>query len=182
MPGGSMNRRMSLLSLGFLALLAAAAPDSIYVVGGPKPLDLSIAQIQSDLSAEIKPVDYKSKGVQHSFNCVPLISVLKEAGVQTDFVMQPGADPKTKNPQVRRVVLVTGSDGYSVVFSLAELIPAIGNRTVWLALEEDGKPLTGTDAPARLIVPDDKMPARAVHQIASINVIDISAPTTQPAQ
>jgi hypothetical protein len=174
---------MPILLLGFLTLIATApVPDSIHIEGGgASPADVTISQIQTELSAEIKPVQYKSKGAEHTFNCVPLVSVLKGAGVQTDFVMQPGVDPKKKNIEMRRVVIVTGSDGYTVVFSLAELLPSVGNRTVWLALDEDGKPLPENEGPSRLIVPDDKMPARSVHQLASIDVEEISGPATQPA-
>jgi hypothetical protein len=178
-----MISRISFLSLGLFALVATAqAGDSIHVSGGgAASSDVTASQIRSQLAAEIKPVAYRSKGADHTFGCVPLVSVLKGAGVQTDFVMQPGADPKKKNLMLRRVVIITGADGYTVVFSLAELLPSVGNRIVWLAVDEDGKPLPEKEAPMRLIVPDDKMPARAVHQVASIDVEEISAPTTQPA-
>jgi hypothetical protein len=110
-----------------------------------------------------------------------LVSLLKAAGVPVEFVMKPGADPKVKNPQMRRAVLVSGRDGYSVAFSMAELLPMVGNRAVWVALEEDGKPLSENDGPVRLIVPDDGMPARGVHGVASIDVVEVNAAATQPA-
>jgi hypothetical protein len=52
---------------------------------------------------------------------------------------------------------------------------------VWVALDEDGKPLAASDGPARLIVPGDKMPPRAVHQVADIEVVQLGPPATQPA-
>jgi hypothetical protein len=73
------------------------------------------------------------------------------------------------------VVLVKGRDGYGVVFSLPELMAAVGNRTVWVALEEDGKPLAESDGPVRLIVPDDNAPARAVHEVGEIEVVEVGA-------
>jgi hypothetical protein len=170
------------IAFGFLAIAAAAPADEIHIQGSTtKPSDWTVEQIQTQLAADIKPVEYKSKGAMHTFSCVPLVSLLKAAGVPVEFVMKPGADPKVKNPQMRRAVLVSGRDGYSVAFSMAELLPMVGNRAVWVALEEDGKPLSENDGPVRLIVPDDGMPARGVHGVASIDVVEVNAAATQPA-
>jgi hypothetical protein len=167
----------------FLAIAAiGAGPDTVHIGGSSfKGGDFTVAQLQQQVASEIKPVQYNSHGAPHTFNCVPLASVLKAAGAQTDFVMKPGADPKTKYPQLRQAVIVTGRDGYAVVFSLAEILPMVGDRAVWVALDEDGKPLSDSDGPVRLIIPDDKMPVRAVHEIASIDLVDIAPPTTEPA-
>lgn len=171
-----------IISILLLATVAASpSPNSIEISGDAlRTTDWTVAQIQKQLASEIKPVEYRSKGAAHTFNCVPLVRLLTAAGAPTDFVMRAGADPKFKNPQLRQAVIVSGRDGYTVVFSLAELLPTVGNRRVWVALDEDGKPLAESDGPVRLIVPDDKMPARAVHQIASIALIDLSAPATRP--
>lgn len=70
-------------------------------------------------------------------------------------------------------VVATGTDGYSVVLSLAEVDPdfragqAAGQ--VIVADSRDGKPL-GKSGPYQLIVPDDKRPARWVHNLNSIAV------------
>jgi hypothetical protein len=168
---------------GLLAAMGAApAPSEIHIEGTAiTPSGWSVEQLQTQLATEIRPVEYKSKGVTHTFSCVPLVSVLKAAGVQTDFAMQGKTNPKVKNPQMRQAIVVSGRDGYTVVFSLAEALPMVGNRAIWVALEEDGKPLSQSDGPVRLIVPEDKMPARGVHQVASIDVVELSATTTQPA-
>jgi hypothetical protein len=169
--------------VGTAGLVQGQDSDKVHVAGPGIVVSVwGVTQTQTELASDVKPVKYKSHGVEHTFDCVSLVSFLKAAGADTNFVMQPGADPKVKNPQLRRVVIVTGRDGYAVVFSLAELLPAIGDRTVWLALDEDGKPLPEGDGPMRLIVPDDKMPGRAVHEIASIEIVDVAGPATQPAQ
>jgi DMSO/TMAO reductase YedYZ molybdopterin-dependent catalytic subunit len=95
--------------------------------------------------------------------------------------MDPKADPKTKNSQLRLVVIVEARDGYTVAFSLAELLADVGNRPVWLSLELDGQPLSERDGPIRLIVPEDQKPARWVHSVKSISMVDESRPTTRPA-
>jgi hypothetical protein len=63
---------------------------------------------------------------------------------------------------------------------MGEILPMVGNRAIWVAMEEDGKPLSDKDGPVRLIAPEDKMPARGVHQIASIEIVELGAAATQP--
>jgi hypothetical protein len=175
-------RSLAVLILTMAALGADAPAATVHISGANlKPSDWSVAQFQTQLAGEIKPVQYNSHGAMHTFSCVPLVSVLKAAGAPTDFAMGGGANSKVKNPQMRQAIVVSGSDGYAVVFSMAEILPMVGDRTVWVALVEDGKPLADGDGPVRLIVPDDKMPPRAVHQVASIEIVDLSAPATQPA-
>jgi hypothetical protein len=66
-------------------------------------------------------------------------------------------------------VIATGSDGYSVVLSLAEVDPDFHGGQVIVADTRDGQPL-GKNCPFQLIVPDDKRPARWVHNLASISL------------
>lgn len=164
------------------SLGAAPIPDGVHISGvAISPNDWTVQQIQAKLADQIKPIDYTGHGAKHTFNCVPLISLLQAAGAPEDFKMNGGADPKVKNPQMRQVVIVSGRDGYTVVFSMPEVLPMVGDRAIWVALDEDGQPIDDNDGPLRLIVPDDKMPARGVHQVASIQIVQLSAPTTQPS-
>ena len=64
-------------------------------------------------------------------------------------------------------VIATGSDGYSVVLSLAEVDPSFHEGQVLVADTRDGQPL-GNYGPFQLIVTDDKRPARWVHNLNSI--------------
>ncbi len=176
------KRLLAIFAVLVSSMAAGPADEAIHIAGsGAKPSDWGVKQIRQKLAGEIKPVEYNSKGAKRVFDCVPLASVLKAAGVDTDFAMNGAAGPKLKNPQMRMAVMVRGRDGYGAVFSLAELLPMVGHRDVWLALDMDGKPLADADGPTRLIVPDDQMPARGVHQVASIDVIDLSPAATQPA-
>jgi hypothetical protein len=174
--------RLTALFLILLASTSLADTQSIQLAG-----DIDHAgnwtpnQIKSTLSSEIKSIDFTTHGQKHSYNCVPLLSLLKAAGAHTDLKMGPAVDPHIKNLALHLVVVITASDGYAVSFSLAELLPQIGNREAWLALDEDNQPFPPRDAPARLIVPGDTIPARSIHAVSEIDVIDPTAPTTQPA-
>ncbi len=66
-------------------------------------------------------------------------------------------------------VIATGSDGYAVVLSLAEVDPSFHGGQVLVADTRDGQPL-GKNGPFQLIVADDKRPARWVHNLNSIAV------------
>jgi DMSO/TMAO reductase YedYZ molybdopterin-dependent catalytic subunit len=162
------------------SLHADRPPDAISVDGCvSKPDDWTVARLKSELSADIGTVSYTTKDQKHTSSAVPLVALLKASGVSTQLKADPTADPKTKHHELRLVVVVQGVDGYVATFSLAELLGELGNRPAWLAFEMDEKPLSATEGPLKLIVPDDQKPARWVHAVRSISVVDIT-PTTQP--
>lgn len=147
---------------------------AILTVGGTvaKPLALD-----ADAFAALPHKDVRVKGRDGQevvYSAVPLATVLAAAGVQTDVRMDPKADPKSKNANLRLAALVEGADGYAVAFSLAELSPDAGRREAWLASAADGKPLGGRDGPIRLIVPEDAKPARSVRAVAAVTIVDVA--------
>lgn len=80
-----------------------------------------------------------------------------------------------RGKQLATYLIVTAADGYQVVFGLAELDRTLGNTLVLLIDSEDGQPLSSSDGPWRLVVPDDQRPARWVRQVVSIRVVQIEA-------
>lgn len=66
-------------------------------------------------------------------------------------------------------LVVTGTDGYSVVLSLAEADPSFHDGQILVADVRDGQPL-GKNGPFQLIVSEDKRPARWVHNLDSITL------------
>ncbi|MGA7216916.1 MAG: carboxypeptidase regulatory-like domain-containing protein [Candidatus Sulfotelmatobacter sp.] len=66
-------------------------------------------------------------------------------------------------------VVATGSDGYAVALSLAEVDPSFHADQVIVADIRDGQPL-GKTGPFQLIVSDDKRPARWVRNLDSITL------------
>jgi hypothetical protein len=163
---------------------ARAADPAPVSVGGvvATPGDWSVDRLKTELAADVTSVSYATHGQHHTSKAVSLLSVLKAAGLPGQLKKNPKVDPTLKHPELRLVVLVEGRDGYPATFSLAELMGELGNRPVWLALDEDGKALSGTEGPVKLIVPDDQKPARWVHAVRSVMVIDITKLTTKPAR
>lgn len=98
---------------------------------------------------------------------VALVELLRRTGAPLDKQLQ--------GREMARFVRVTAADGYQVVFSLAELDTAFGDRNVLVVNRQDGHPLSGKDGPLRLVVAGDKRLARWVREVEAIEVVDGSA-------
>ena len=70
--------------------------------------------------------------------------------------------------RARRIVTVTGRDGYTVVLALAEIDPEFEGKSVIVATQADGKPI-GSGA-LRLVVPGDKRGGRSVRDPTKVVV------------
>ena len=71
------------------------------------------------------------------------------------------------NAELKKTFLVKASDGYEIAFSVGEIHPDFGNTPLMLVTEMGGKPTNGA---WRFVVPGDKRGARAIHEIASIEM------------
>lgn len=169
-----MNRTQflpfGLLLLGAAALgpaaLAQTPPADTFQVAGAvtTPRTWSVAQIKGQMAGQICPLAYAVKGRHHTAHVVPLWTLLQAAG--------PRVNPQIKHHLLQFVVAVRGQDGYTADFTLGELSPDFGDRAVWVALDEDGKPLIGGSGPVELLVPGEKKPARWVHAVRAIVLSD----------
>jgi hypothetical protein len=102
------------------------------------------------------------KGNPVTYQGVLLAEVLRSAGVTL------GKD--LRGPLLANFLLVEAADGYRVVFALPEVDPDMTDKVVLLADRKDGKPLAAGEGPYRVVVPDDKRPARWVKQVARLSV------------
>lgn len=68
-------------------------------------------------------------------------------------------------------VVASASDGYRVVFSLAELDPAMTASEVIVADTVDGKPLFAYQGPFRIVAPRDARPARSIRMLQRLEVV-----------
>ena len=71
-------------------------------------------------------------------------------------------------------VVAEGTDGYRVVFSLAELDPGTSDSEVLVADTMNGAPLDAKHGPFQLVVPHDKRAARWVRMLKSLTVSQVS--------
>lgn len=98
-----------------------------------------------------------------AFTGALLWDLLQSIGIVTN--------PNVKNDILRKIIVVTGTDGYVSVFTAGEIDPGFGGSQIILAYEDNGKPL-GCEGPAQIVAPGDKAGGRFVHNIASIFVLD----------
>lgn len=125
------------------------------------PLDLKLADLgQYPQTAVIR----KDKdGKEHTYSGVMLSAILQKAGVTL------GKELRGKN--LTKYIVVEASDGYRVVFALAELDKDFTDRAIILADLVDGGPLPPADGPFRIIIQDEKKPARCIKQVTAIKVV-----------
>jgi hypothetical protein len=105
-------------------------------------------------------------GKQVSYEGVLLHDVLARCGV--DF------GKGLHGKQLSAYVSAIGSDGYQVVYALAEFDPSIVNSGIILAEKREGQPLAATEGPLRIVVPHDERPARSVRLLKEIDIVQLS--------
>ena len=124
------------------------------------PLELKVHDL-----ASFKQISHKVKdrdGKEHEFKGVALIEILEKAGVTTGG--------KLRGENLAKYVLISATDGYEVLYALAEIDPEFTDQVILLATEKDGKPLATGEGPFRIITPNDKKPARWIREVRSIKV------------
>ena len=75
-----------------------------------------------------------------------------------------------RGPVMTTYIVAEATDGYRVLFALAELDGDFMNSEVLVADTLDGAPIDAKRGPFRLIAPHDKRPARWVRMLKSITV------------
>jgi len=105
-------------------------------------------------------------GKQIQYEGVLLRDVLARNGI--DF----GAGLRGK--QLSSYVTAIGSDGYEVVYALADFDPSITDSAIILADRREGKLLGPNEGPLRVVVPQDKRAARSVRLLKEIDVVQLN--------
>ncbi len=170
-----VHRGLRRLLAGCVVSLAAAGPvpgaaQSNPLAAGGQEARLEIrgddlpsrvfteAELAALPCVEVRATDHGREG---TFSGVPLDTLLRRTGVPVDSV---------RGRRTADYVLVLAADGYRAVFSLAELAPDLGGRSVLLADHRDGEPLSAEEGPLRLVVPGDARAARWVRPVTTLVV------------
>jgi hypothetical protein len=131
-----------------------------------KPCLWSINDLKRQFAAEVQAIQFTlgENKQQRTGTGIPLLSLIKAAKLKTQ--------KEPKHYDLSFLVIVEARDGYRAHFSFAELSSECGHANVWLFWDVDGKPLSGKEAPLRLVVSTDRDPDRCIYGIASITLVD----------
>jgi hypothetical protein len=102
-----------------------------------------------------------SRGDVTIFHGMPLLDVLERGGLETKTM-------QAQRKVATAVVLVTARDGYTVVFSVGELLMHRADPRVFLVAETSQGPLPENEGPVRLAVLGDR--TRSPYALAKIEV------------
>jgi hypothetical protein len=115
-----------------------------------KDVTLTAADIEK-LPRQTLTVKEKS-GEDVTYEGPTLADVMRRAGL--DF------ESNKHGRSLTRYLLAEAADKYRIVYALPEFDPAFTDRIILVATRKDGKPIAESEGPLRIIVPDDKRPAR----------------------
>jgi DMSO/TMAO reductase YedYZ molybdopterin-dependent catalytic subunit len=138
-------------------------PKPFFTVDGEvsKPLKLTWEDLLKLKQTEVKAKD--KEGKEHSYKGVLLVAILDSAGVTLGKVL--------RGENLTKYVLIKAADGYKVIFSLPEIDPEFTDQTILLAYQVDGNPLPKGEGPFRIVVPNDKKPARWIRELTNIKIV-----------
>ena len=138
---------------------------SLLITGDAKhaSLNLSLAEFRALPHVDVK-VHNGHTNTDETYSGVPLVVLLAKVDAPLG--------ENLRGKALTNYVVATGSDGYSVLLSLAEVDPMFHDGQIVVADSRDGQPLT-TSGPFQLIVSEDKRPARWVRNLVSIAVQSI---------
>ncbi|WP_184546252.1 molybdopterin-dependent oxidoreductase [Mucilaginibacter sp. FT3.2] len=150
------------LSLASLSGKAQTPKQATIKITGEVTTPLTITEADLQTYKQTTVIRKDRDGKDHTYAGVMLSDLLLKAGTTLG--------PDLKGENLTKYLLVSASDGYEVVFALAELDKAYTDRAIILANQVDGKPLLPADGPFRIIVQDEKRPARCIKQVVSLKI------------
>ena len=153
----------SLCLVGLFGRVAAAqSPEVLLRVRGDVKTPLALTA--DDLAAMPRHTAVQqSDGKDITYEGVLLYDILKKAGVPFGQALM--------GKGMASYILAGASDGYQVVFAIAEVDPEIEGSAVLVADMRDGGPLNAKQKPLQVIAPQDKKHARSIHSLITIDVV-----------
>jgi hypothetical protein len=157
-----MKRSFIVFLLAFSLLIPAFSNAQSVKVTGEVTSPLTVDKAMFDTFKKTTVIRKDKDGKDHIYSGVVLEDILQKAGVTV------GATLRGEN--LTKYVLAEAADGYQIMFALAELDKEFTDRLIILADKVDGNLLPASDGPFRIIVQDEKKPARCMKQAVSLKV------------
>jgi hypothetical protein len=138
------------------------AASTLSIAGDVRtPLSITAAEFKAMPRTSVDVKDEDGRTVK--YEGVLVGELLKRAGATL------GGD--MRGTAMTTYVLASASDGYQVLFSLAELDPAFTSSEIIVADTIDGKPLFAYQGPFRIVSPKDARPARSIRMLQRLDVV-----------
>lgn len=144
---------------------------------------VSPASSKSDLALLTYPYHEPAAVTLQQVRAMPHISVTIRnphtkhnetySGVRLSFILTKTGAPlgkELRGEALGNYIIASGSDGYDALLSLAEIDPEFHTGEVIVADLMDGKPLDSHSGPLKLVVSEDKRPARSVRNLTTIEL------------
>ena len=155
-------RGLIVLSVLFCAAVSAQTASFEIDVAGHAPLTLSAADL-ADMPQHT--ISVSEHGQQVTYTGVLIADVLTKAGAPM------GAQLRGK--ALSSYMLATARDGYTVIYALPEFDSAFTDAQPLIAMSAGGKPLDNNQGPFRIVMPQDKKPARSLRMLQKIEVVQL---------
>jgi DMSO/TMAO reductase YedYZ molybdopterin-dependent catalytic subunit len=127
----------------------------------PKPMTWTVAELKTLPRTTVTAVSEDGRTLK--YEGVLVSDLLARAGAIV------GGEPR--GAALTTYVLATANDGYQILFSLSELDSGFSDTQIIVADTIDGKPLSDTQGPLRIVVPRDKRGARAMRTVERLEVV-----------
>ena len=131
------------------------------------PLSLSANDLKALPRRTLKVLNPHEKK-EETYEGVAVQELLRRAGVPQN--------EKLRGSAMATYVLAEAADGYSVLYSLAELDSDFQDSEVIVADTINGSPLGEKQGPFKMVAPHDKRPARWIRMLQSLTVVTVAPP------
>jgi hypothetical protein len=159
---------MTIFALAAALLFQAAAPATaagpMLAMPGFQDRPITAAYLLGKHRMDVRIDDVE--GNTTVYHGAPLLAVLEDHGLEAKTM---AGERKT----AAQVVVVTARDGYTVVFSVGELLAMRGAPRVYLVSETAAGPLPPEQGPVRLVVLGDRV--RSSYALARVELRPIAS-------
>ena len=138
----------------------------VVVADSSKPLTLKPADLAAMPRTTITVKQPDGRGVTHEG--VLVAELVKRVGVPLGKALRGDA--------MATYVIASATDGYRVIFSLAEIDPEFTGSEIMVVDRTNGQPLLADQGPIRIVAPKDLAGARSIRMLERIEVVRLPKP------
>ena len=162
-PAQTFGIKLEVAATGSPTVSPVSSKDGLFVSAYPyhDPIGFSLAELKA--MPQVTVVFHNTHtNADETYSAIRLADLLGRVGAPLG--------PELRGEALTNYVVAGGADGYAAVLALAEVDPAFHPGEVLVADTMNGKPLDEHSGPLKLVVTEDKRPARSVRNLTSIEL------------